>query len=287
MLLTKLNAFLRMIRPTNCLMIGFAVIIGEFIAIGRLPQAREAILGSLSAALLMAGTMAINDYYDLEIDRINRPDRPLPSGAITPHQAISVGLGSSAVGLAVAALLNIGSLAIAAFALSLTVYYNTRGKKSGLYGNVLVSICIALPFIFGGVAVQRVTLVLLFFSVMSFTANLGREVTKGIMDVEGDRLRMIRTVALVRGSKEASRLAAALYLMAVGLSVAPPVLQMVNMSYLPIVLVSDAGFVSSSVSLLRQHDKENAGRIKNRVMIWMFIGLLAFITGSVNMQAVA
>ena len=192
-------------------------------------------------------------------------------------------MGSSAVGLAAAALLNMGSFAIAAFALSLTVYYNTRGKKSGLYGNVLVSVCIALPFIFGGAAVEKVTLVLVFFSVMSFTANLGREVTKGIMDVEGDRLRMIRTVALVRGSKEASRLAAALYLIAVGLSLAPPVLQMVNMSYLPIVLVSDAGFVSSSVSLLRQHDKENAGRIKNRVMIWMFIGLLAFITGSVSM----
>lgn len=282
MLLTELIAVLRMIRPINCLMIGFAVIVGEFIAIGRVPQTCEAMLGSLSAALLMAGTMAINDYYDIEIDRINRPDRPLPSGAITPNQAIGVGLGTSAVGLATAALISVGNLAIAAFALSLMIYYNTRGKKSGLFGNVLVSICIGLPFIFGGAAVGKVTLVLIFFSATSFTANLGREVTKGIMDVEGDRLRIIRTVAVVRGSKTASRLAAALYLVAVGLSLAPSVLQMVNMGYLPIVLVSDVGFVSSSVSLLRQHDKDNAGRIKSRVMIWMLIGLLAFITGSIN-----
>ncbi|MBS7623113.1 UbiA family prenyltransferase [Candidatus Bathyarchaeota archaeon] len=279
---SRLFAILRVARPINCLMIGFAVVVAEFIAAGRPPQLHEAALGSLSAALLMAGTMAINDYFDLETDRINRPYRPLPSGIITPRQAFSVGLAASAVGLSAAASLNMGALTTAAAAFLLMVYYNMKGKRSGFFGNILVSICIGLPFIFGGAAVGRVTSTLLFFSAMAFTANLGREVTKGIVDVDGDLLMKARTVAVIHGSKAASRLAALLYFAAVGLSLWPPALKMVNPLYLPVVLLSDAGFLSSSVSLLRNHDRENAERVKGMVMLWMFIGLLAFIAGSVS-----
>jgi geranylgeranylglycerol-phosphate geranylgeranyltransferase len=279
---STLFAILRMARPINCLMIGFAVVVAEFIAVGGAPQLHEAALGSLSAALLMAGTMAINDYFDLEADRINRPHRPLPSGIITPRQAVSVGSAALAIGLSAAASLNMGSLATASAAFLLMVYYNMKGKRTGFFGNILVSICIGLPFVFGGAAVGRVTSTLLFFSAMAFTANLGREVTKGIVDVEGDLLMKVRTVAVVHGSKAASKLAALLYFAVVGLSLGPPALKMVNPLYLPFVLVSDVGFLSSSVSLLRNYDRENAERVKGMVMFWMFMGLLAFIAGSIS-----
>jgi geranylgeranylglycerol-phosphate geranylgeranyltransferase len=175
-----------------------------------------------------------------------------------------------------------GSLATASAAFLLMVYYNMKGKRTGFFGNILVSICIGLPFVFGGAAVGRVTSTLLFFSAMAFTANLGREVTKGIVDVEGDLLMKVRTVAVVHGSKAASKLAALLYFAVVGLSLGPPALKMVNPLYLPFVLVSDVGFLSSSVSLLRNYDRENAERVKGMVMFWMFMGLLAFIAGSIS-----
>ncbi|MEM2942092.1 MAG: UbiA family prenyltransferase [Candidatus Bathyarchaeia archaeon] len=277
---SRLLAILRMVRPINCLMIGFAVVVAEFIAVGGPPQLHEAALGSLSAVLLMAGTMAINDYFDLEADRINRPYRPLPSGLITPRQAVSVGLATLAVGLSAAASLNMDALATATAALFLTVYYNMKGKRTGFFGNILVSICIGLPFVFGGAVVGRVTLKLLFFSIIAFTANLGREVTKGIVDVEGDLLMKVKTVAVVHGSEAASRFAALLYFAVIGLSLGPPALKIVTPLYLPFVLVSDAGFLVSSVSLLRNCARENAEWVKGMVMFWMFIGLLAFIAGS-------
>ena len=280
----KFEASFTLVRPINCFMIGFAVIAGQYIALGMLPSLRNAALGFFSAAFLMASTMSMNDYYDLEIDKINCPKRPIPSGIITPKEAILISIISGLIGIITAALINMHSLAVASFALILMLYYNTRGKKTGLFGNILVSICIGLPFIFGGVAVGRVTYLLILFSLMAFISNLGREVTKGIMDLEGDRLKKIKTIAVMHGPRKASIVAAMLYIIAVGVSFVPPILGMVSMAYIPFVLVSDIGFVSSSVSLTRKYDMEYAEQTKRRVLIWMFFGLLAFIAGSIYIK---
>ena len=278
----KSIATLRIIRPINCVMIGLAVIIGEFIALAEAPQLGSSALGFLTGFFLMAGTMAMNDYYDFEIDRINSPRRPLPSGTLTSREVLAMSLIACSVGLATAAWINVSSWLIAAFSLSLMIYYNTRGKRTGFFGNVLVSICIGLPFIFGGAVVGKMAPLLLFFALNSFTANLGREVTKGIVDVEGDRSKKVNTIAVAYGPKTASRLAAALYLVAVGMSFAPPALGLVKIGYIPPVAISDVGFVTSSVSLMRKYDKGNARQSKNRVLIWMCFGLLAFVAGSVG-----
>ncbi|MGQ9542928.1 MAG: UbiA family prenyltransferase [Candidatus Bathyarchaeia archaeon] len=277
----KICSAFKMLRPVNCLMIGFAVIVGEVIALRGLPAPVEAILGASTAAFLMAGTMAINDYYDLEVDRVNRPDKPLPSGIINPLHAIILGVTACGLGLVAAALLNISSLLIALFALVLMLYYNAKGKRGGLPGNIIVSTCIGLPFIYGGAAVGKITPILLLFSSISFMANLGREITKGIVDVEGDRAGGVRTVAVRYGPKVASRVASIFYLSAVGLSLTPLVFGLVGKGYIPLVLVSDVGFITSAFSLLRKHSRVDSEKVKNRVLIWMFLGLLAFVAGSI------
>jgi len=282
--LLKLEGGFTLIRPINCFMIGFAVIAGQYIALGILPSLSNAILGFFSAAFLMASTMSMNDYYDLEIDKINCPKRPIPSGIITPREAILISIISGVIGIIAAALINVYSLAVASFALTLMLYYNTKGKKTGFFGNILVSICIGLPFIFGGVAVGRVTYLLVVFSLMAFISNLGREVTKGIMDLDGDREKKIKTIAVMHGPRKASIVAAMLYIIAVGVSFVPPILGMVSMAYIPFVLVSDIGFVSSSIFLTRKYDMEYAEQTKRKVLIWMFFGLLAFIAGSIYIK---
>ncbi|MEM3380802.1 MAG: UbiA family prenyltransferase [Candidatus Bathyarchaeia archaeon] len=276
----KVSSIVKMFRPINCLMMGAAVVIGETIALGGLPEFYEAFLGASTAIFLMAGTMAINDYYDLEIDRINRPEKPLPSGIIKPPHAIILGFIACGLGLAAAASLNASSLLIALLALSLMLYYNTRGKRTGLLGNVIVSICIGLPFIYGGAAVGKITFTLLLFSLISFTANLGREVTKGIVDVEGDRVGGVKTAAVQYGPKFASKIASTFYLTAVILSFVPLFFGLVGRRYIPLALVSDIGFIVSTFSLLRRYAREDAERIKNMVLIWMSLGLLAFLAGS-------
>src|SRR5229473_568544 len=105
---TRLNAYLTLIRPPNTIMIGLAVVIGEAIAIApRLPGISDAVFGFLTASLMMAGTMIANDIYDVEIDKINSPQRPLPSGTVKTRDAVVLAVALSVAAIGFSALLGL------------------------------------------------------------------------------------------------------------------------------------------------------------------------------------
>jgi len=114
---------------------------------------------------------------------------------------------------------------------------------------------------------------------MAFLSNTGREVTKGIIDIEGDRTHGIKTLAVLEGEKTATYMASALYLSAVAISPLPWIWGLASIRYLALVALTDLGFIASSVSLLRKPSKENARKVKQRVLIWMLLGLTAFLVG--------
>ncbi len=275
-------AFFEIIRPINCLMIGFGVIIGEIIALnGRLILV-PATVGFLVAFFLMAATMVLNDYHDIEIDRINNPRRPIPSGIISPREALSYSFLLAIIGLVFAAFTNVSGFIVAAFALGLMMYYNTRGKRTGFFGNAIVSICVALPFVYGGIVANSVKPILVLFSIMAFLSNLGREVTKGVMDVDGDASKGVRTIAVLHGSSKASQIAALFFSLAVLISPIPILSNVVSTLYTPLVAVADVGFITSSMIFVKNPSRSNAKTVKGLALIWMTIGLAAFVAGSYN-----
>lgn len=168
--------------------------------------------------------------------------------------------------------------------------YNFKGKEAGLIGNFMVSACVALPLVYGGFVYQERSWdykglsSLLFFTLMAFFSNTGREITKGITDVEGDRIRNVRSVAIRSGSKGAAVIAVSFYAFAVGLSVFPWLYGLVSWLYLPFVVIADFGFSISSFILLRDYSKENARRVKNMVLFWMVIALVAFVVGGLRIE---
>src|SRR5215467_12841654 len=83
----RLGGYVTLVRLPNCIMIGLAVIIGETIALGTFPSLWVALLGFLTASLLLAGAMVFNDIQDVQVDRVNSPERPLPSGKVTIREA--------------------------------------------------------------------------------------------------------------------------------------------------------------------------------------------------------
>jgi geranylgeranylglycerol-phosphate geranylgeranyltransferase len=269
-------------------MMGFAVIVGaaltEFSSI-LLPNL---IYGFLTGFMLTAASMAINDYYDREIDAINEPNRPIPSGLIKPKEALAFAFILTAIGFAAALansyLTNLKSIScflVAIIAWIIFVAYTTVGKRSGLPGNFLVSICVSIPFIYGSVAViNEVKLNVLIFVSMVFLSITGREVTKGIVDVQGDRTQNVKTVAVRYGEKTAAVTAALFYLFAVSLSLIPWLLKLVSFRFIPLVAVTDFGLVASSFMLLKDYSRENARKIKNIALLWLFFGLLAFLVGA-------
>lgn len=271
-----------LIRPINCLMMGLAVIVGAAIAgLQRFNEVWLCLLyGFVTGFMLTAASMAINDYYDRGIDAVNEPQRPIPSGLIKPKKALVFASILGIIGLITASLTNLLCLILGLFAWLVFVVYTTVGKRSGLPGNLLVSTCVAIPFIYGSaVVVNTIQLNILVFASMAFLSNTGREITKGIVDVEGDKTENVKTLAALYGERKAAIGAALFYLSAVSLSPLPVLLGLVSWLFIPIVAVADVGFVSSSLWLLKNPTRYGARKVKNIVLLWFLIGLFAFVVG--------
>lgn len=279
----KIVGYLRLMRPVNCLMVGFAVVVGAVIVSPNISNALWLTLtySFVTGFALTAEAMIINDYYDREIDAINEPGRPIPSGLVYPHEALVLAFALTVIGLTAAYLAYPSSFAIAIFAWIVFVIYTTIGKRSGLPGNFLVSICVAIPFIFGSyTAVGSIEPNVMIVSIIAFLSNTGREITKGIVDVEGDRAKNIRTVAVRYGEKAAAVVAVLFFLSAILLSPIPLVLNFVSLCFIPLVAITDFGLGVSSFMLLKDHSRENARKVKKIILLSFLVALLAFVAGA-------
>jgi geranylgeranylglycerol-phosphate geranylgeranyltransferase len=246
------------------------------------------IYGFATGFALTAASMVMNDYYDKDIDNINEPERPIPSGLIRPKEAISLAVVLTVIGFASALVItylmqSVSCLVIAMIAWLIFVSYTTIGKRSGLPGNFLVSACVSIPFIYGNLSVLDVVqLRVLLFSLIVFLSNTGREITKGIVDAQGDRIKNVKTLAVRYGNRKAAVVAIFFYLLAVTLSPIPWILSLVSFWFVPLVAITDIGLLVSSIMFLKGYSKENARKIKNIVLICFVLGLLAFIAGAVG-----
>jgi len=277
----KPSGFLRLIRPLNCLMMGFAVIVGASL-VSSLNFSMNLLLGFITSFTLTGASMAINDYYDRDIDAINEPKRPIPSGRVSPKEALFFALVLSLVGFIAASMTNTPCLIVAVIAWIASMTYVTKGKRTGLPGNFLVSICVAIPFIYGGFVVEKIELPIVIFAAIVFLSNTGREITKGIVDVRGDIYRNIRTIAVLYGEKDAASASSIFFISAVSLTPFPWLWGLVSNWFLPLVILTDIGLIASSISLMRDYSRDNARRVKNLSLVWFITGLLAFLAGTVG-----
>lgn len=285
--MNKLSGFIRLMRPVNCIMMGFAVLVGAVLASSQLGSLNwlNILFGLLTGFTFCAAAMVINDYYDRKIDAINEPKRPIPSGLIKTREALAFMAMLIIIGFVFAILvspLSYGVLCfgVAAVSLAITATYITVGKRSGLPGNFLVSACVATPFIYGSItAIGTVGLNVALFASMAFLSNTGREITKGIVDVKGDSAEGVKTLAVRFGERNAAVAAVVFFVFAVVLTPVTWFLGVVGVWFIPFVLVTDIGLIVCSALLLRDHSREKARRIKKVVLYLFLVGLLAYIFG--------
>jgi geranylgeranylglycerol-phosphate geranylgeranyltransferase len=274
-----------LIRPVNCAMIGFAVVIGAFVSRPPGIDWFQVGLGFFTGFFICAYSMVVNDVYDVEVDRVNQPDRPIPSGRVSVREAVRISRLTLGLGLVCAALsLNVLAVAIAVIYAGLSWAYNSRAKKSGLPGNLIVASSLAIPFIYGG-AVAGGSIagsLLLMMALTAFFAGVGREVVKAMADVEGDAKRDVNSVARMKGLKVAGAVGASFFLLAVVTSLVPLFTGLANQTYAVGVLVPDAIFITLAALIMARHDPANAFRVKKIALAGMTVGLLVFIGGAVS-----
>ena len=273
--------YLEIMRPVNSVMMGVAIIIGAFITGGTqiLGNRWSLVYAFLTGFTMSGAAMTINDYYDREVDAINEPLRAIPSGRISPRSAVVFTGILSVIALSSSYMISMEALMIAVFAWIVMMAYSIWGKKTGFLGNLMVSVSVALPFMYGGVMTGSLA-VSLSFSGIAFLANTGREITKGIVDVGGDREEGVRTIAVTSGEKNAAKAASLFFLSAVLVSIYPIYSQLVSFWYVPFIAITDMGLIYSSYQVMKDPSRETSRSVKNRILYLMLLGLIGFAAGS-------
>jgi len=277
------SSLISLIRPANSVLVGFAVIVGIAVTSKNYHEifTLTSLLGFFTGFLISSFSMVSNDIYDLEVDRVNQPGRPIPSGIVTAEQAKIFSVVLLVLGLAASAGLGYASFSIAAIFALIGWYYNYRGKKSGLFGNSLVALSLAIPYIFGSVALGNYALNLGYLlALTSFLAGMGREILKGVADVQGDKVRNVRTVAVSYGTKTAKDLSSLFFMLAVVSSTLPLFLNLLGKAvlvYSGLILIPDAIFIFLAYRVLSLKNEQDSLRLKSRALQGMMLGLIVYL----------
>ncbi len=276
----RIQAWIELFRIELPLAAGICVLLGEVLAAGKIPPAEISLAAFLAVFFISSSANILNDYFDLETDRINAPGRPLPSGRVRPGEVIFLTALTSILGLGLAGWIGLPAL-LTAFASWLAAFlYNWRLKAAGLTGNLLVSSCVAGTFIFGGIAAGRPWDRLVWsFAMTAFFFDLGEEIASGAMDAEGDRQRGSKSLAIIGGGKTARVAAGVAFGLSIAIASLPRLFGWLGGLYLWVFLVMAVLVAYFTVRFMKSRTA-GEGRMWLR---WNYLGaslcLLAFLLG--------
>ncbi len=277
---------LRLTRIEHSIMLVIAVLAAELVAGGgHLPNAYVLTLSLITPIFISMAAFAINDYFDIEVDRLNKKKRPLTEGSMSPNTAIAITIFSLIVGIAASYLINIYCLWIAVIFGIVSVLYSYKLKETPLIGNACVAFSMAIPFIFGSFVVTHALgagLWLIF--VMIFLSGMGREIQGTVRDYRGDvEIRRASTLPRYIGIYLSSIVAFALYVVAIAISVYLFLyIGPFSGNYLfgVLILLTDIMLVYSGLGYVVKRNQKFYDKSRNITLAAMALALIAILLAS-------
>jgi geranylgeranylglycerol-phosphate geranylgeranyltransferase len=230
----------------------------------------------LTTALVTAAGNVINDWFDRDIDAINKPRRPIPSGGVAPRAAMAMYVFLlAAVALCVTRLTAVQAVWAGAWVVLLHVY-SWKAKRLYLAGNLLVSAVVSSAFLVGALTAGDITAGLI-PAAFTLLFVLGRELVKDTEDIEGDRMCGASTIPVVSGTAAALNAAAAIFIILVIAIPLPFARGLYGGGYLLTMLLSVLPvLVVSCVFCIR---RRSPAAVSLLLKIGMFFGVAAFYLG--------
>lgn len=284
-----MNVYLEITRPTNALMAAVAVLL---MAIINFNYGIPIILGFITVLFATSGGNVINDFFDYKIDKINKPQRPIPSGRISLKNAKNYSILLFLISILLSGLISylVKDLTplILVFCCCLLMYFYARNLKAmPLFGNIAVSLLTALCFIFGGDILAFSTHSFLILQTgfalgfFAFFMTLAREITKDMEDIEGDKIESAETLPIVWGNRNSSILSSILIIITALVSPLLFYLNIFNVYYLVVMIIPIILFLYCAVIILKNQEPVTCGKVSKYLKIGMLISFLAFIIGSI------
>ncbi len=269
-------------------MLVIAVLIAEIIVLGGLPELNNNLYLSLIAPFFISmAAFALNDYLDIETDKINKKsDRPLTKGEFSKEFVIVFCLSSYLIGIVASAFVDdwpIPFIIASGFAF-LSLLYNYKLKDTALLGNIYIAFTMAIPFLFGNyIYSNELNFTILILFIIAFFVGLAREIIKTIQDIEGDKkAREAKTLPMKIGVKKSVYLASFFYILFICLTPLP-FLYGLNL-YIPslfLVALCDIGFMYLVINTIKDNSQKFLKKSRNISLILLFIGLIALLLAAI------
>ncbi|MCD6428523.1 MAG: geranylgeranylglycerol-phosphate geranylgeranyltransferase [Desulfurococcales archaeon] len=285
----KVRAYLQLVRLHNLIATVVTTLIGYLavvVSLGRYGLSPAIPLSTV--VLVAAGGYAINDYFDVEVDLVNKPYRPIPSGIVSRKEALVLSIILMVAGVSLSIISGPVSFIFASLNALLLVMYSYKIKELGILGNVVVSFEGAASIIYGGLALAEYEGALSYVTYTSipalyaFLLLLSREVVKTIEDYVADAVRDVKSLPRVIGLSKSAAIAVILLALVIALSPLPYLLVRYGIVYLILTSLTDAVIAYSIVKLVSREYKKSpenvAGRVRAYLKVAIFIGSLAFLT---------
>lgn len=278
----KVKGLIELVRPELPFAAGVCVIIGEIIAFGSFPSFLKLFLGFVWGFFISSPAMIMNDYFDIEVDKVNSPHRPLPSGLVLPATAIKLAIAATLIGLVASVFIDKSAVLLYIIFWLVGFLYNWKLKEMGLLGNLLVCSSVSITFILGGIAVREPwNKVVWILSLIVFLFDLGEEIAADAMDIDGDKKRNVKSIAIFIGKKNALRISASIFGLVIILSFLPVLWNLLGTSYLVIISITDIMILFFGIKLLKSKTIKE-GRLSIRaIYISALFGMLAIIISKI------
>jgi geranylgeranylglycerol-phosphate geranylgeranyltransferase len=277
--MVNIKAAMKLTRIEHSFMLVFAVIVSVITLNLQFPLEMYFYL-FLCPFLVSAGAFALNDYFDVETDKLNNKKTPIVNGEITKNNALLISILLLGFGIIISLPLGLNALFIAVVFAVLSVLYNYKLKDVALIGNIIISMSMAIVFIFTEIAISNtITQTSIFMGLTSMFSGLGREIYKTVQDVDGDvKARKSKTLPVLIGKNNSIHLGTISIILAI-LGAIYMFLEIIpmkqNLFYLFAAGISIVLFFNA---ILIVYSKEkNFEKIRNLTLKAMTFGLISFL----------
>lgn len=273
----KFQGLIKLLRFELPFSAGVCVVMGQLLALGEFATIPITIYGFLSVFLISASILVMNDYFDVETDRINAPHRPIPSNLVTPNEALYLSMLLLFVGILLSYLISPTVFLISILLAVIGFLYNRFFKKTGLLGNLLVSSSVGMTFIYGGASVELpFHKMVLFFGMIAALIDLGEEIAADAMDIKGDQLINSNSLAIKYGKSTALKISGFIFFLVVLLSFIPIILKWFPIIYLIPIGIMDISVAYPAFKLFRSKKEEGRKYIR-LIYLGAISGIIIFL----------
>ncbi|RLF33281.1 MAG: hypothetical protein DRN21_04125 [Thermoplasmata archaeon] len=272
--INKARSFLELIRPITVMLGLMGVFVGGILG-GFHLVSLDLFFAMIVVVFMVAGAMALNDYFDMEVDKIAHLHRPIPSGRLSPKEGLRFAYVSFFIASLLSIFINVFSFGIVVFSIGLLVLYEKYFKDIGLAGNIVAAFISSMALIFGGVAVGQAHNALI-LAVMTFLIMLGREILKDVEDIDGDILTRV-TLPMKIGRKNALYAGCLAIIATIALIPFPYWWNILSLWYIVIIIPAGMLFVYSIILVLK--DIKNIGTTIEILRSGSAFALVGFIIG--------